>query len=219
MHEMEILRDRKALCHDCVFLRNASVMVWVVIDRCLRFGEIVNTSKHQWFQPRKASSVNNGDNNITIYTCQEPNICQEALCFTHIISFNHPNNPVRWLQLYMIANRPKCYMGKERGARRRNIIQIGWRWGGESPWGSKETWKKILGNIYWAFTMYQVWFKVYCVGTSLVVQWLKLHAPNAGGPGLTPGQGTRSHMPQLKSLHVTMKIPHATTKTQHSLNK
>ena len=31
-------------------------------------------------------------------------------------------------------------------------------------------------------------------GTSLVVQWLGLHAPNAGGPGSIPGQGTRSHM-------------------------
>ncbi|TEA34054.1 hypothetical protein DBR06_SOUSAS2310164, partial [Sousa chinensis] len=53
---------------------------------------------------------------------------------------------------------------------------------------------------------------------SLVVQWRKLRAPNAGGPGLIPGQGTRSHMLQLKSLHATTKIPHATTKTQHSLN-
>ena len=26
-------------------------------------------------------------------------------------------------------------------------------------------------------------------GTSLVVQWLRLQAPNAGGLGLTPGQG------------------------------
>ena len=30
--------------------------------------------------------------------------------------------------------------------------------------------------------------------TSLVVQWLRHHAPNAGSPGLIPGQGTRSHM-------------------------
>ena len=29
-------------------------------------------------------------------------------------------------------------------------------------------------------------------GTFLVVQWLRLHAPNTGGPGLIPGQGTRS---------------------------
>ena len=32
-------------------------------------------------------------------------------------------------------------------------------------------------------------------GTSLVVQWLRLHGSNAGGAGLIPGQGT--------------KIPHA----------
>ena len=30
--------------------------------------------------------------------------------------------------------------------------------------------------------------------TSLVAQWLRLRAPNAGGPGSIPGQGTRSHM-------------------------
>ena len=35
-------------------------------------------------------------------------------------------------------------------------------------------------------------------GTSLVVQWLKLQAPNAGSPGSIPGQGTTSHMPQLR---------------------
>ena len=32
-------------------------------------------------------------------------------------------------------------------------------------------------------------------GTSLVVQGLRLHAPNAGGLSSIPGQGTRSHMP------------------------
>ena len=32
----------------------------------------------------------------------------------------------------------------------------------------------------------------------MVVQWLKLHASNAGGLRLTPGQETRSYMPQLR---------------------
>ena len=41
-------------------------------------------------------------------------------------------------------------------------------------------------------------------GTSLVVQWLRLYAPSAGGLDSIPGQGTRSHMPQLKSLHCQM---------------
>jgi len=35
-------------------------------------------------------------------------------------------------------------------------------------------------------------------GTSLMVQWLRLQAPNAGGQGSIPGQGTRSHMLQLR---------------------
>ena len=45
--------------------------------------------------------------------------------------------------------------------------------------------------------------------TSPVVQWLRLHAPNSGGPGLIPDQGTRSYitqlsvcMPLLKRLHM-----------------
>ena len=49
------------------------------------------------------------------------------------------------------------------------------------------------------------------MGTSLVVQWLRLRAPNAGGPGSILGQGSnnRPHMLQLK-------IPRAATKTLHS---
>ena len=37
----------------------------------------------------------------------------------------------------------------------------------------------------------------------MVVQWLRFCAPNAVGPGLILGQGTRSHMPQLSSHAVT----------------
>ena len=35
-------------------------------------------------------------------------------------------------------------------------------------------------------------------GTSLVVQWLRLCTPKAEGLGLIPGQGTRSHIAQLR---------------------
>ena len=41
-----------------------------------------------------------------------------------------------------------------------------------------------------------------------MVQWLRLHSPNAGGPGSIPAQGTRSHMPQLSVLMLQLKIPH-----------
>ena len=37
-------------------------------------------------------------------------------------------------------------------------------------------------------------------GTSLVGRWLRLCIPSAGGQGSVPGQGTRSHMPQLRVL-------------------
>ena len=36
------------------------------------------------------------------------------------------------------------------------------------------------------------------IWTSLLAQWLRLWAPNAGGLGSIPGQETRSHMLQLR---------------------
>ena len=45
--------------------------------------------------------------------------------------------------------------------------------------------------------------------TCLVVEWLRHYALNAGGPGWTPGQGN-------KIPHITTKILHTATKTQHS---
>ena len=37
------------------------------------------------------------------------------------------------------------------------------------------------------------------IGTSPVVQWLRLHTPNAGwGAGLIPYWGSKSHMLQLR---------------------
>ena len=53
---------------------------------------------------------------------------------------------------------------------------------GYSSWGRKES-----GVTEYAHRYY-----------TLVVQWLRLHTPNAGGLGLMPGQGTRSYMLQLK---------------------
>ena len=41
--------------------------------------------------------------------------------------------------------------------------------------------------------------KVNNCGNHLVVRWLRPCTPNAGGLGLIPGQGTRSHVLQLKS--------------------
>ena len=52
--------------------------------------------------------------------------------------------------------------------------------------------------------------------TSLVVQWLRLCAPNAGVPGLIPGYGTRSHMLQLRVWMPQLKIPITEKKSEDS---
>ena len=54
------------------------------------------------------------------------------------------------------------------------------------------------------------------IGTSLMVQWVRLCAPNAGVPGSIPGQGTRSHMPQLRARtpQLRSKLLYGTTKTR-----
>ncbi|TEA28725.1 hypothetical protein DBR06_SOUSAS16410001, partial [Sousa chinensis] len=47
---------------------------------------------------------------------------------------------------------------------------------------------------------------------SLVVQWLRLHAPNTGGAGSIPGWGTRSHVPQLRARMPQLNIPQVAMK-------
>ena len=50
-------------------------------------------------------------------------------------------------------------------------------------------------------------------GIFLVVQWLRVHVPNAGDMGSIPGQGTRSHVLQLRVclLQRKLKTPYTTT--------
>ncbi|TEA25904.1 hypothetical protein DBR06_SOUSAS5710017, partial [Sousa chinensis] len=61
-----------------------------------------------------------------------------------------------------------------------------------------------------------------CIGgTSLVVQWVRICTPNAGGPGSIPSRGTRSHMHAAYGMQLRVHMPqlrrlHATTKTWHS---
>ena len=61
--------------------------------------------------------------------------------------------------------------------------------------------------------------KLFCFvsqGTSLVVQWLTLPAPNASGPGSIPGQETRFHMPQLRVHMLQPQIQCAKMKSKDS---
>ena len=43
-------------------------------------------------------------------------------------------------------------------------------------------------------------------GSSLVVWWLRLHAPSVGGPSSILGQETRHHMPQLRAQMPQLKF-------------
>ena len=53
--------------------------------------------------------------------------------------------------------------------------------------------------------------------TFLVTQWLRLCAPDAGGPSSIPGQGTIFHMPlKNKILHVSTKPGHSQKKDPES---
>ena len=56
-------------------------------------------------------------------------------------------------------------------------------------------------------------------GTCLVVQWLRLHTPNAAGLGSIPGQETRSHLPQRRVCMLPLKIPHAATEDPAKPNR
>ena len=74
-------------------------------------------------------------------------------------------------------------------------------------------WKTLWKHNNIQMTKQTWWSRKSDHETSLVVQWLGLHTINAGGPGSIPGQGTRSHMPQLRvcMLQRRQQILSATT--------
>ena len=52
-----------------------------------------------------------------------------------------------------------------------------------------------------------------------MVQWLRLHAPHAEGPGLIPDQGTRSHMLRWEVHTPQLQILPAATERFHRLQQ
>ena len=72
-------------------------------------------------------------------------------------------------------------------------------------WNRTESSKQTLAfTVNWFSTRVarqlngeRIVFVISGAGTFLVVQWLRLCAPNAAGLGSIPDQGTGSHMPQL----------------------
>ena len=51
--------------------------------------------------------------------------------------------------------------------------------------------------------------------TSLMVQWLRLHAFSAGGPGSIPDEGTGAHWLQLRVQRSQLETPCATVNIGH----
>ena len=83
-----------------------------------------------------------------------------------------------------------------------------------SPWGHKESDMTGRLNSNKKKTLEPVLdMKVKVHRNFLMVQWLRLQAPNVGGPDSIPSQGTRSHMLQPRVHMPQLKIPHAANKT------
>ena len=103
---------------------------------------------------------------------------------------------------------------------------------GCSPWDCKESdmtehtcthghlWGRLYMGVEWKWDIASKKHVTYhASGTSLVVQWLRLCAAKAGGLGSIPAQGTRSHMPQLRSWMSQLKISNAAIKDPGQPNK
>ena len=69
---------------------------------------------------------------------------------------------------------------------------------------------KITYNIHsallFSFSLLAMTFKNWTEETSLVVPWLRLHAPSTGGLRSIPGQGTSSPTSQLRPVQPGNKI-------------
>ena len=60
----------------------------------------------------------------------------------------------------------------------------------------KESWEALFSEMHFFHSTNKIQIHV-SVETCLVLRWPRLSAPSARGQGSIPGQGTRSHMPQL----------------------
>ena len=81
------------------------------------------------------------------------------------------------------------------------------------PWNKTNSQLSILVSVEKKKFIYiYIYTHTLITGTSLVIQWLRLHASNAGGSGSIPGQWTRSRLVQLRVHLLQLKILPATTK-------
>ena len=163
-------------------------------------GSLESYPLHHQGSPWKSSSY-----------CWKENKRQKCLLFLH------------WTLLHVMPWAQEC--DPEDGS----LLRIGWwawdvREERKKPGYLMMLWRHWISQScdFWHFRL--VWLiepmelcgfpflKIYNPGTSVVVQWLRLCTPNAGGPSSIAGQGTRSHMLQLRVCMLQLKIPHAATK-------
>ena len=81
--------------------------------------------------------------------------------------------------------------------------------------------KQNLNNIYEVLLKDNFFnpllIKAVSQGTSLVAHRLRLHTPKAGGLGSISGQGTTSHMPQLRlELELDSEVSDSVLTTYHN---
>ena len=81
----------------------------------------------------------------------------------------------------------------------------------------REAWRAAVRGVTKSETRPSAWTD-WLTGTSLVAQWLRLHMPKAGGPGLIPHQGTRCYRlrPRVQMLQVKILQDTATKEKKRS---
>ena len=111
----------------------------------------------------------------------------------YTLHIRHHHLSPQYTRLFILWPRfPRGRPPKERYTREAESEQI----------RSQKTWVFLtlaLDKYFYLFEPQFLYLQNY-TGTSLVVQWLRPHTPNAlGGPGSIPSQGTRSRMHNWES--------------------
>ena len=78
-------------------------------------------------------------------------------------------------------------------------------------------WENIKSPLSFTFLFSKMGIIVFRLWTSLVVRWLGLCVPSVQGLGSILGQGTRSHMPQLRVHMLQLKILNAAIKMEDTV--
>ena len=92
---------------------------------------------------------------------------------------------------------------------RASVILLCWRWGWGGRWRGTRREGEMLGH-----QTKDIQTQRHHHGISLVVQWLRLHVYNAGGPGSITGRGARSHMLQLR-VHIPQQRSQRSQSNHH----